>query len=369
MGKWGNEMKDYKLLFKELERKFENYEIIKEKEIEKIKETNEDLQKQLGILYNIAEVSKYISSNIRDEKLVLMINDMIVGLLGVTNSCIYIYEDGVFKVKVSTVKSEAILTDREEACILKGEDFLINDDFIRKYDNVSQAIKSVLGIPIKIRDNYTGYIIVEHTLKGYLTTEHKMFLSSISNQIAVALENSKLYRELKEAVIKDPLLGIYNRKYFFERAEEFIKAEEKDYAIVMIDLDGFKKFNDTYGHQFGDEVLIQTSNVIKSRIRKSDIFARYGGEELIIFLKNINDYKSIYEKIDNIRKAIEENYIVMGETKAKVTASFGLAFHSMYGDTIADVISRADELLYNAKANGKNKVCINDKLLKKINKS
>ena len=368
-------MKDYKLLFKELEKEFKSYKIIKEKEIDNIKEANEELQKQLGILYNIAEVSKYISSNIRDEKLVLMINDMIVGLLGVTNSCIYIFEDGAFKVKVSTVKSEVILTDREKSCILKGYDFLINDDFIRDYEDVTQSIKSVLGIPIKIRDNYTGYIIVEHTLKGYLTTEHKMFLSSISNQIAVALENSKLYRELKEAVIKDPLLGIYNRKYFFDRAEEIIKDNNMNYAIVMIDLDDFKKFNDTYGHQFGDEVLIQTSNVIKSRIRKSDIFARYGGEELIIFLKNINEYKCIYEKIDNIRKAIEENYIVMGKTKAKVTASFGLAFHSIYGGSIADVISKADELLYNAKENGKNQVCINDELfqelffLEKINKS
>ena len=191
-----------------------------------------------------------------------------------------------------------------------------------------------------------------------------MFLSSISNQIAIALENSKLYRELKDAVIKDPLLGIYNRKYFFEKAENIIKEEKVNYAIAMIDLDNFKTFNDTYGHQFGDEVLIQTSNVIKNQIRDLDIFARYGGEELIIFLNNVKNHTDIYRKIENIRESIEENVITMGDIKAKVTTSIGLAFRKFEDDSITDVISKADELLYKAKKTGKNKVVIDECELK-----
>lgn len=357
-------MEDYKKLFENLEMDFKNYKKDAISEIAGYKRANEDLQKQLAVLYNIAEVSKYISSNIRDDKLVLMINDMIVGLLGVTNSCIYMKENDVFRVKVSTYGSDINLIEEEKRKIISGEDYLINGDFIREYDEIDNAIKSVLGIPIKIRDNYIGYIIVEHTLKHYLTTEHKMFLSSISNQIAIALENSKLYRELKDAVIKDPLLGIYNRKYFFEKAENIIKEDKSNYAIVMIDLDNFKTFNDTYGHQFGDEVLIQTSNVIKNQIRDLDIFARYGGEELIIFLNNVKNHNDIYKKVNNIRKSIEENVVTMGDVKAKVTASIGLAFRKFEDDSITDVISKADELLYKAKKTGKNKVVIDECELK-----
>lgn len=357
-------MEDYKRLFEDIERDFKNYKKDAISEIAGYKRANEDLQKQLAVFYNIAEVSKYISSNIRDDRLVLMINDMIVGLLGVTNSCIYMKENNIFKVKVSTCGSNANLTEEEKRKIISGEDYLINGDFIRKYDEIDNAIKSVLGIPIKIRDNYIGYIIVEHTLKHYLTTEHKMFLSSISNQIAIALENSKLYKELKDAVKKDPLLGIYNRKYFFEKAEDIIKEDKSNYAIVMIDLDNFKTFNDTYGHQFGDEVLIQTSNVIKNQIRDLDMFARYGGEELIIFLNNVKNHNDIYKKVNNIRKAIEESVVAMGDVEAKVTASVGLAFRKFEDDSITDVISKADELLYKAKKTGKNKVVIDECELK-----
>lgn len=357
-------MEDYKKLFENLEIDFKNYKKDAISEIAGYKRANEDLQKQLAVLYNIAEVSKYISSNIRDDKLVLMINDMIVGLLGVTNSCIYMKENDVFKVRVSTYGSDINLIEEEKRKIISGEDYLINGNFIRKYDEIDNAIKSVLGIPIKIRDNYIGYIIVEHTLKHYLTTEHKMFLSSISNQIAIALENSKLYRELKDAVIKDPLLGIYNRKYFFEKAENIIKEDKSNYAIVMIDLDNFKTFNDTYGHQFGDEVLIQTSNVIKSQIRDLDIFARYGGEELIIFFNNVKNHNDIYKKVNDIRESIEENVVTVGDVKVKVTASIGLAFREFEDDSVTDVISKADELLYKAKKTGKNKLVIDECELK-----
>lgn len=353
-------IKDYKLLYDQLKYEFEAYKDIKHKEIDELKEHNVELQKQVGIFYNVIEVSKYINSNLRDEKIISMINDMIIGLLGVTNSHIYMINNCSIKEKEYSINNDENLSIEEEDKVRAGEAFLINSEFIRKYNNSNQIVRSSLGMPIKIRKNHIGYIIVEHTIEGYLTEEHRVFLSSISNQIAIALENAILYRGLKQAVIKDPLLSIYNRKYFFECCREQIQDFNEKYAIVMIDLDNFKKVNDTYGHQFGDEVLIQTCNVIKKNLAKGSIFARYGGEELIVFMKAFNSSIEVFDRIEIIRKAIEENNIVMKEINKKITASFGIAFYPMDGKNIKDVISIADELLYKAKERGKNKVVMND---------
>lgn len=355
-------MEDYKLLYNQLKDEFEEYKSIKYKEINDLKEHNVELQKQVGIFYNVVEVSKYINSNLRDEKIISMINDMIIGLLGVTNSHIYMINNCSIKEKGYNISNEENLSIEEEEKVKNGENFLINSEFIRKYSNSNQIVRSSLGMPIKIRKNHIGYIIVEHTIEGYLTEEHRVFLSSISNQVAVALENAILYRELKQAVIKDPLLSIYNRKYFFECCRDETQDLNQKYAVVMIDLDNFKKVNDTYGHQFGDQVLIQTCDVIKKNLAKGSIFARYGGEELIVFMKEFNSSSEVFDRIEIIRKAIEENIIVMKGITKKITASFGVAFYPMDGKSITDVISIADELLYKAKECGKNKVIMNEVL-------
>ncbi|MGN0026369.1 MAG: GGDEF domain-containing protein, partial [Clostridium sp.] len=124
----------------------------------------------------------------------------------------------------------------------------------------------------------------------------------------------------------------------------------------MIDFDDFKKINDTLGHQFGDKVLIDTTNLIKSMLRKKDIIARYGGEEIILYIDCTDDMNDIYERINYIRESLSINYISEGKIKKNITASFGLGFYPYDGDTLEAVINCADRFLYKAKRAGKHKV-------------
>ena len=137
---------------------------------------------------------------------------------------------------------------------------------------------------------------------------------------------------------------------------ELAKRNEQKLSIIAIDIDHFKKINDTYGHSVGDEVLITIANILKQNIRKSDIVSRFGGEEFVILLNNasLDDATSIAEKI---RVTIENSSIDIEGTVIKVTSSFGVAsYNKDRENSIETVIKRADDLLYIAKKHGRNQV-------------
>jgi diguanylate cyclase (GGDEF)-like protein len=169
------------------------------------------------------------------------------------------------------------------------------------------------------------------------------------------LENSLLYKKVKEASIKDPLLKIYNRSYFFEKVEEKIAENPtRNFSIVMLDADDFKKTNDIYGHQLGDEALIQLAKIISDNIGCNDIAARYGGEELIIYIDNAEDKEKVFSKIDSIRRKISKNVIWYNNEKVIITASFGISYYNDEYRDLKEVLKHADMMLYSAKNNGKN---------------
>jgi len=190
-----------------------------------------------------------------------------------------------------------------------------------------------------------------------MTIELKLFLRSIANQIAIAIENSFLYKELESINQRDPLLSIYNRKYFFEFLEKKKYTEiENKFAIIMVDIDDFKKINDTYGHQFGDKILINTANVISNALDKEDILARYGGEEFILYISGFMNEDNVYNKIEVIRRTLEDSKVIFNGEYKSVTASFGISFFPLNGTDVTELINKADDLLYKAKKSGKNRV-------------
>lgn len=352
-------MQDYEKLYNSLKTEYENYQRFSEQHRQELNQKNMKLEKSIDSLSNIIEVSKYINTFFSSDNLISRINDMILGILGVTYSTIFLIEDGELRVKASNIEDMDIkLTSEEFIHINNEEEFLVNSkEPLKKNEKHKINIHSVMGSPIKLRDKFIGYIIVEHNLYKFLNTEMKVFLRSIANQIAIAIENSLLYKELEEINQRDPLLEIYNRKYFFEFLEKNAKREEgKKFAIVMIDIDDFKKINDTYGHQFGDNILINTVNVLANCIDSSDVLARYGGEEFILYIPDFTTEDSVYNKMEIIRNAIERSKINFNNEYKSVTASFGVSFFPINGTDINELINKADELLYQSKNSGKNRV-------------
>lgn len=175
------------------------------------------------------------------------------------------------------------------------------------------------------------------------------------NFVRVSVERKTFFK----MSVTDGLTGLHNISYFkmlLETEIRLIKFEpDKKFSIIMCDVDHFKNFNDTYGHQVGDVVLKEVANALNNSVRSSDIVARYGGEEMIILLKgsSLNSALSIAEKIKN---NVENRVIKYHDKTYKVTISLGVSDFKM-SDTLEKIIKRADEGLYKAKESGRNCVC------------
>ena len=180
-----------------------------------------------------------------------------------------------------------------------------------------------------------------------------------SSRVNLNLELIDLFKSLKDSANKDFLTGLYNRRYFFENTStklSIAKRKNENLAVVMLDIDHFKKINDSYGHDVGDIALKESVSVLNRVLRDSDIISRFGGEEFCILLEDIelNNLKNIMEKL---RQEFENNVIKLSSIEFSYTVSIGVCYGLL--DSIEDMIQIADECLYQAKNNGRNKVVLN----------
>lgn len=180
----------------------------------------------------------------------------------------------------------------------------------------------------------------------------------ITERTRVEREVQELQNQLREQAIRDPLTGLYNRlplNEFFDRELRMAERQHHPICTVLADLDHFKKVNDTYGHQAGDEVLRAFGDMIRHSYRASDIPCRYGGEEFLILLPDMA-LEFACERTEHLRKAIESTPIVCGTSRIHLTASFGIAVFPQHGDSRDALIAAADRALYTAKDCGRNQV-------------
>ena len=155
----------------------------------------------------------------------------------------------------------------------------------------------------------------------------------------------------------DFLTGVYNRRFFYTDIEEYVKlAEEIDesYAFSMIDVDHFKKINDTYGHDGGDKILKSIAKILIDNTKGSDIVARFGGEEFCVVLKKISKEEAIKFFV-NLRAKVAENVVMIKDKPVRVTVSIGVSFGQGHCE-IDDMLEACDQALYTAKENGRNRV-------------
>lgn len=223
---------------------------------------------------------------------------------------------------------------------------------IRK--NHSKNDMAVLAVSSN-QDNEVNALFLKTGANDFITKpfSKEEFSCRINNTIE-ALENIQI---VTNHANRDYLTGLYNRRYFFDAMgdyEEEIKESGELFAVAMIDIDHFKKINDTYGHDVGDKVIVALSEILSSATSHRDVVARFGGEEFCVVLKNINRY-SAQDIFERIRAEIENfSFHVERETYIKFTVSIGLVMNSE--DAIEEIINQADMMLYNAKNDGRNKV-------------
>jgi diguanylate cyclase len=173
-------------------------------------------------------------------------------------------------------------------------------------------------------------------------------------------EINALQAQLRDQVNRDPLTGLYNRRYFdatLERELARCKREQQGLSVVMIDIDHFKRINDSYGHQAGDEILKLLAVSLNERIRASDVACRYGGEEFLLLLPKVTP-KIAIERAEQWRAAFAADTIRFDGAQVRATISAGIASYPEHGETPEELIRSADLALYCAKSEGRNRVTI-----------
>lgn len=339
---------------------FEKYQEFTEKTINTLSKQVTLLEKKLDIFTNLLEISKYINQYIKDPNLFPLINDMLIGVFGAKHSTIYIRMNEEYYEAVSQNISEArIEVEKKLIMQYQEEEFVVNSETpIYEIQDMEEAIHSCLGVPVKVDNRLIGFIMIQHTEINYFTKDHAVFLSLIGNHIGVAIENNFLYKQIRDSASYDGLTDIFNKRYFFETLNLITNLTEQDYCIVIVDLDDFKSINDNYGHPVGDIVLKKVAKIIQKSTRANDIVARYGGDEIIIFLQNFTDREKVEQRVELMRDDIEKLVITSEEVSLSITASFGVYIKHDEILSLDEVIKKADEIMYLSKNSGKNRVTI-----------
>jgi diguanylate cyclase (GGDEF)-like protein len=273
-------------------------------------------------------------------------------------------------------KKSALVILKEEAGVIKvdkvykvfKEDWDEKEDKEYNYDDIIKAFSkdkaeiytegldgsTFAAIPLLSENKFVGILTIDNLSK----VDFDRFLI-VAMQFALEMKKVLLYETVEELAITDSLTGLYTRRYFFERLDEELQRSKRHgfrFSFLMIDIDDFKRCNDTYGHLVGDVVLKDVSHITKESTREIDLTARYGGEEFSVILPE-TDRAGAVLVAERIRKKIDENIFKAYDEKLKMTVSIGLAVYPDDSQEVSDLIEAADKALYAAKSSGKNIVC------------
>lgn len=323
-----------------------------------LKVQNIVLSKQLEInssfYKSMKDIAKIIETQYDFQYIIPLIGEMIDKF--VMNHLIYIF----------VKKDDKYTLFWPGACWNKKVYELISELDEKKYIIISEDKKTGV-FPLISEENITGCIVAHSTIDK-LTNDEINYISELTKQSSITIERANVYSEILKNATMDALTGLNNRRQFEVRLkEEYSSANRQNTPLcaIMIDIDFFKKFNDTYGHAIGDTVLRTTANVIKEQLREYDIPSRYGGEEFCILLPqtNIDEAKIVAERL---RTSVENKKIKIQTNKNEqikhisVTISVGLAQLDIK-DMADDLYMKADRALYEAKEQGRNRVVVYEK--------
>ena len=222
---------------------------------------------------------------------------------------------------------------------------------------VSIGLLGGIGLRVIASSNFVLPILCVG-ISSYAAIRYRFLIGVMVKEL---LETNGERKRLETLSTRDPLTGLYNRRFI-----ESLLGTECDrvtryggvMSCLMIDADEFKKINDTYGHQVGDDILCSVSKILGEKSRKSDVCARYGGEEFIVLTPNDKDLAIVLA--ERLRKSISETSISNNGDSIGVTVSIGVASHEGGGECVTELVRRADTALYQAKMNGRNRVMIDE---------
>lgn len=315
----------------------------------------------------LSEFNEWLQSSDTLDELFVVVSSFLSKLLPGSSGAVYTYGSSRDVLEVSCdwgdIQKVRDLEPSDCWALRRGRSYFYGDNTVDiPCNHVKASIEEVTG------HHYCLPIIAHGDTVGLLSTavgenvgqDTQKLVNFCAEHISLAIANVKLREQLREQSTRDPLTGLYNRRYFLDFAKRSITRaakQKRPSTLISIDVDHFKSFNDTYGHEAGDAVLKSLAGVLKQMFRDSDVPCRLGGEEFVIVMPGA-DVERAEERAQDLRRAVEDMELRYSGETLKVTISSGVAVYSQHGKTLAELLDSADKALYKAKESGRNCVIV-----------
>ena len=339
-----------------------------------LEETKKELDRRLLEIYALYNVSKTLNASFETEQLLLGLVKDISRSMEVDRMMIILLdkETGALKIASHTGFDDAEVMRLQQhlddgfykSVVLAGKCVLVEEvaksNGIRKDEIAGEAINSIIAVPFHRRGEVLGLICAYKDRPEKFRPADMNLFNSVAEHLAVALENARMFEQTKQMAITDGLTGLYNKRFFMDVINSEIARARRSHqklSIFMMDIDNFKHYNDTNGHQAGDNLLKEMASLITASIRENDIACRYGGEELVIILPETGK-EGARKLAQKLIRIISEHPFEHREKQPLgcISVSMGLASFPEDAEYPDDLISHADKALYAAKNGGKNRL-------------
>jgi diguanylate cyclase (GGDEF)-like protein len=248
------------------------------------------------------------------------------------------------------------LQSMEEPLIIPSSQLQLQEMPVLRHGESMDQFTTYLAVPMRHQQAVIGAVLLASKQKDAFSSHQARVLSILGNQAAVSLENSAIINKMEQLAITDGLTTLFNHRYFQEALDREIERASRlneNLTLMLMDIDHFKGFNDSFGHPVGDFILRSLALLLKKGARKIDILSRYGGEEFAALLPGI-DVKNARKTAERWRKAVQRASFKRENKSFAVTISIGFATFPADAENKTDLIERADRALYDAKENGRN---------------
>jgi diguanylate cyclase (GGDEF)-like protein len=321
----------------------------------------------------LQQMGVVLSSTLEQEQLLSMVLKYLMKLVPCDSSTIMLIQGNKARVVATRgeLNSSHILPEEINLPgdslfqeVVEGHGYLLIHDVAGDprldYLEGMDAMHSCICVPLVAHSCTIGLLTLGSAQPGYYTDREATLVQSFAGHVALALDNARLYREMRHSAHTDGLTGLYNRRYMYQELEREL-ARSRRYghplSLLICDLDNFKKYNDQYGHLAGDDLLRELGEMMKNYIRKSDTAFRYGGEEFAILLPHTDQHSALI-LAERLREAVSsKNFLIREKLQiGHITLSVGVASYPEDAVELDSLINLADMALYEAKKT-KNCVC------------
>lgn len=351
---------------------FSNAALVSKSEAKMPPETNESGVEEMSVNYpllllTLQDIGRRISTNQSNESLIPTVISTAKASLQCEYCQVYLWDS-----KTRSLKNTMPARSRDKlnympvpnrgvaAWVIENRQIVMRNDAEEDY-----RLKRILEedphmpdaiAPLTVGSELIGLLVIDKVDIESPTTGRLLYI--LSNIYALGIKNSQLFKRIEEMASRDGLTGLFNHATFQEKLQQLIKnadAQSTTLSIIMSDIDHFKSFNDTYGHQAGDFVLKEVARIWKTVMPKNAVLARYGGEEFIGVLID-HEYSQAEQIAEDLRETLENCPMLFDGQQLQVTASFGVTELRHPATTTNELVRVVDEYLYKAKENGRNQI-------------